>query len=51
MIYLLQASDALDDKVDVLVDAALEKEVPVIYCLSRRRIGRWVGWVSVRVGE
>jgi ribosomal protein L7Ae-like RNA K-turn-binding protein len=38
-----ECSEALDDKVDLVIAEAQSREVPVCYCLSRRRIGKAVG--------
>jgi hypothetical protein len=38
-----ECSEALDDKVDLIIAEANSREVPIAYCLSRRRIGKAVG--------
>jgi ribosomal protein L7Ae-like RNA K-turn-binding protein len=37
-----EESDALDDKIDYLIELALAKEIPILYCLNRRKLGKAV---------
>ena len=38
-----ECSEALDDKLDTVIAEAASKEIPVLYCLSRRKIGKAIG--------
>jgi ribosomal protein L7Ae-like RNA K-turn-binding protein len=37
-----EASDTLDGKLDAMLDEARRREVPVLYCLNRRKLGKAV---------
>jgi ribosomal protein L7Ae-like RNA K-turn-binding protein len=37
-----EASEALDDKLDALINEAKQREVPICYCLSKRLLGKAV---------
>ncbi len=38
-----ETSDVLDDKIDDLIHECHDKEVPIIYCLNRRKLGKAIG--------
>ncbi len=38
-----EASQALDEKVSNIINEAISREIPVIYCLSRRKLGKSLG--------
>jgi ribosomal protein L7Ae-like RNA K-turn-binding protein len=37
-----EANEAVDDKIDSLIEEARQREVPVCYCLSKRILGKAV---------
>lgn len=41
-----ESCDVLDDRVDSIVSAASEREIPVLYCLNRRRLGKALGMTT-----
>ena len=37
-----EANEILDEKIDALIEAAQQREVPLCYCLSKRILGKAV---------
>jgi ribosomal protein L7Ae-like RNA K-turn-binding protein len=35
-----EISGTIDQKLDILLDLAVEKDIPIIYCLNRKKLGK-----------